>query len=221
MYANLALDHNETTIIIFSSKYPLYFIVLAQDAFVQGVLLFFWQKNPCVFFTNHRENHFFYFGKCWYFIFSTIEIFLWKPKLPHVLYRLGPRRFCARGTFSECAWRIDNSVCIIYINRLSRLPSPRDLRAVFIWHNTGPPHALHRWYLIYQRSSTTRHRDTTPQDAAFKDEYNAWREKAEAYELARNKRRDEKKDSKKRHKDRLTKAGQMPRHPQRVNCVSN
>ena len=44
-----------------------------------------------------------------------MEVFFEKSKLPLALYRLGPRRFCARGSFSEYAWRIGNFVCNIYI----------------------------------------------------------------------------------------------------------
>ena len=150
-----------------------------------------------------------------------MEIFFENSKLPLVLFRLGPRRFCTRGSFSEYVWRVGNSDCNVYINRLSRPPAPCDLRTVFVGHNTGSQYALHRRYLICQCNSITPHRDTTPQDAAFNEEYNAWREKAEAYELARATRRAEKKTSNKRHKGRLTMAGPMPRHPQRAEGVSN
>ena len=148
-----------------------------------------------------------------------MAFFFEKSKLPLALFRLGPRRFCARGSSSEYARRLVNYVCYVRINRPLHPPVPRDLRTMFDDINNGSQNTLHRRYLVCQCSSITPHRDITPQDAAFNEEFNAWREKSEAFELARAKRRAEKKESNKRHKGRLQMAGPMPRHRQRAEMV--
>ena len=161
-----------------------------------------------------------FFGKCWFFFFYTMEIFFENSKLPLVLYRLGPRRFCTRGSFSEYVWRVGNSDCNVYINHLSRLPTQLDLRTVLVGHDTGSQYTLHRWYKRCQCNSITPHRYITPQDAAFNEEYRAWIEQTRVYEELRATRRAEKKTSNKRHRGRLTKPGQIPRHPQHAESVS-
>ena len=148
-----------------------------------------------------------------------MEIFFENSKLPLVLYRLGPRRFCTRGSFSEYVWRVGNSDCNVYINHLSRLPTQLDLRTVLVGHDTGSQYTLHRWYKRCQCNSITPHRYITPQDAAFNEEYRAWIEQTRVYDELRAKRKAEKKD-RIRHKGRLTKPGQIPRHPQHAESVS-
>ena len=172
-----------------------------------------------MFFTNHEENQNIFLEKIDILFFILWSFFLKNPNYPLHFFVLVQDAFVQgvvlpnmRDALLTMSATYILTVCCTRRFHVTYAQCLDDI-------NNGSQHTLHWRHLICQCSSITPHRGTTPQDAAFNEEFNAWQEKSTACEAARAKRRAEKKASNKRHKGLLVKAGPMPRHRQRAEMV--